>query len=113
MTHSALTVASPDHQRLRFSLAGMFVATFGIAVGFACWRSVGGGWQSATHGVLAAFSTWFILGTLQEIVWRWQLLYSPGLPREVRTGLSVQIALSLSLMVLLIAVIGREVVDHF
>jgi hypothetical protein len=104
----------PAHgQRLRFSLAGMFVATFGIAVGLACWRAVGGDWRSVPYGAFAAFAAWFMIGISQEIAWRLRLRASPELPREIRTGLICQIAVSLSLIALLLAVIGREVVDRF
>lgn len=56
----------PNQPRFRFSLAGLFVAIFGLGVGLARWNAVPGDWPGA---ILASAGCWFIIGMFQE-VWR-------------------------------------------
>lgn len=103
--------ATQRRPRLRFTLGGMFVGVFGIAVGLAWWRVPG---ATFPHALLASFSTWFLIGLLQRL-WRdWgQLSHTRTLPGESRRLPSLKFAGSVGLVLLVAIVAAVEVAIHF
>jgi hypothetical protein len=93
--------------RIRYSIRGLLVFMFGLAVALTTARSGQSNWSEL---LLAAFSGWFMVGmaeTAWDTVQSWQAAPT-GLPRDVRFGMLLEMLWPLGVITMVIAATGMD-----
>jgi hypothetical protein len=108
-----MAASSPNSARsgMRWSLASIFVFTFGVGVGLAYWRLTE---HTVRNALVAGFGPWIVLGLGQRIERSLLAIReSNDVSRERRFGHLLQIGVSIGAIVLLGAVVALEIIRHF
>jgi hypothetical protein len=83
-TTPLLELPTAGRQRLQFSLRGLLLLTFGVAVGLSAATLKNASWPD---GLLAAAAAWMVLGLLNQAFDLWQTFHGQAdLPDDVRWG---------------------------
>src|SRR5262245_43438600 len=100
MAAAVLPSIPNSRARWRFSLGGMmFIFVLGVSIGLAYWRLPE---VTFIQGVLASFSTWFVLGISERVRRDWRRAGRlADLSFEARWGTRLRIGVGIGIIVLL------------